>query len=164
VDNSRVLLERFVDGDRVIAQVERDDETAVEVLGHAGVEAGREAEDLLVVIERFEFVDLRTLGHKALQVTQRVFLTAHKVGVGRHRDGFGLTGKRGVVAAEREGSAVLGDVVLLCVFVDAEDTELVAEDVNDAISEDLVAGQVVVTDEGLTGLLDFGVAGELSPG
>jgi hypothetical protein len=58
LNDAGVLLCRLIDRDRVIGQVEGDDESAIEVLGNASVETSCESEYLLVVVNVLEEVTL----------------------------------------------------------------------------------------------------------
>jgi len=49
-NDTGVLLLGFVNGDRVVSQVERDDEATVNILGNASVETCGESQDGLVVV------------------------------------------------------------------------------------------------------------------
>ena len=58
LNDARVLLSWLVNRNRVIGQVERDDEAAVYVLWDSGIEASRESQDLLVIVDALEEVTL----------------------------------------------------------------------------------------------------------
>lgn len=76
---------------------------------------------------------------------------------GLHRSGSG-----GGNSSEFKMSAILGLVEILSVFIDSVNSHNVSENVDGFFLVDFIAGQVVVSDEGLTGLLNFTVFGELS--
>lgn len=61
-DDTGVLLLGLVNGDRVISEVEGDDETTVNIFGDSCVETGSESQDVLVVVEVLEEVRLRSVG------------------------------------------------------------------------------------------------------
>ena len=67
-DNSRVLLVALKDGQGVVTQVERNDETSVAVLWYSGVKSGSESKDSLVIINVFEEVSLGLLGLQSVDV------------------------------------------------------------------------------------------------
>lgn len=72
------------------------------------------------------------------------------------------SGSGGANATDIKMSAILGLVEILSEFVNTLNVHNVSENINGLFLVDFIAGQVVVTDEGLTGLLDFTVFGELS--
>lgn len=84
-NDSRVLLGRLVNRDRVVSQVERDDEPSVNILGHSGVETGSETQDLLVIVHGLEEVTLGLLRDQLVDVTQSVLLVTESV-VRRHNN------------------------------------------------------------------------------
>lgn len=155
LNDARVLLGRLVNRDRVVSQVERDDEPSVNILGHSGVETGSEAQDLLVIVHRLEEVTLRLLRDQLVDVTKGVLLVTESV-VGRNHDRLGLTGLGVFNLTEFEVSSVLSSIESLGVLVDTVDAEDAAKGVNGTTGHDLVAGQVVVANEVLTGLV-YGV-------
>jgi len=67
-DDTGVLLLGLVDGDGVISEVERDDETTVKVFRNARVETGSEPQDVLVVVEVLEEVRLRSVRNQFVDV------------------------------------------------------------------------------------------------
>ena len=69
-DNARVLLSRFIDGDRVIRQEERNDEAALDILRDTSVEASCETEDLALIINSLEEVLLGLLGNEAVNISE----------------------------------------------------------------------------------------------
>jgi len=159
-DDARVLHGGFVNRDAVVSQVEGDDETTVDILGNAGVEAGSEAEDLLVVVDALEEVTLGLLRDELVDVTESVLLVSETV-VGRHNDFLGFARAGVLNLTEVEVEAILALVEVLGVFIDTRDAENAAEGVDHATGGDLVAGQVVVSDEVLSGLVDGVGVGQL---
>jgi hypothetical protein len=151
-DDSGVLLGGLVDRDRVIAQVERDDESAVNILGHAGVEPAGEAEDVLVVVDGLEEVNLGLLGHEAVHLAEGVDLVSEAV-IGRHLHANLLRNGRKLDLADWELVAVLGHVPVAGELIDALNDVDAAVGVNVALGGDLVGGQVVVADEVLAWLV-----------
>ena len=160
LDDAAVLLGGLVDTELVIGEVERDDESAVDVLGHARVEARREAEYARRVVHGLEEVDLGLLGHEAVHLALGVLLVTKAV-VGRYLAWDGLSRLGELNAAERELDLVALAVELLCEGVDALDLVGLAVGVDVGLGGDLVAGQVVVTDEGVAGLVHIDAVGEL---
>jgi len=90
LDDTGVLLSGLIDWNAVVSQVERDDESTVNILGHAGVESSSESQDLLVIVDGLEEVTLGLLGHKFVDVTKSISLISEPV-VGRDLDGLGLS-------------------------------------------------------------------------
>jgi len=72
------------------------------------------------------------------------------------------SGSRGGDATEIKMSVILGLVEILSEFVNTLNVHDVSENIDGFFLVDFIASQVVVTDEGLTRLLDFTVFGELS--
>ena len=114
LDDARVLLGRLLDRDAVVSQVERDDETTVDILGNAGVEASSETQDLLVIVHGLEEVTLGLLRDQFVDVTESVLLVTESV-VGRDNHGLGLTRSGVLNLAEVEVHSVLGLVEVLSV-------------------------------------------------
>lgn len=151
-NDARVLLGGLVDADAVIAEVERDDEAAVNVLGHGSVESGREPEHVLVVVDGLEEVHLRLLGHEAVHLSEGIDLVSKSI-VGRWLDCGSLCWVWVLDVAQWEIVTVLAHVPSLCELVDALDGEDSAVGVNVAGWGDLIGSQVVVTDEVLAWLV-----------
>lgn len=154
LDDARVLLGRLVDCNRVIGQVERDDEAAVYVLRNSGVEASRESQDLLVIVDALEEVALWLVRDQLVNIAEGVFLVADAV-VRGNLD-WHLLGWRWLSdAAKREVVAILLGVELLGELVDTLNYEFASVSHDVAGGGNLVAGQVVVSDEGLAWLVDI---------
>jgi hypothetical protein len=160
-DDTGVLLLGLVDGDGVISEVERDDEAAVKVLRNASVETGSESEDVFVVVEVLEEVRLGSVGNELVDVAEGVLLSSHQAVVRRDLWGLGFSWARGVLFTQFKVTIVLFLVVLLGVLVGSVNSHNVTKCVDDTSGEDLVTSEVVVSDEGLTGLLDLIAVGKL---
>lgn len=108
-----------------------------------------------------EEVGLRPVGHQFVDVTKRVLLSSHEsVVTGNLRSsGFSWAGR--VLLSQFKVTIVLFVVVVLSVFIGTLNSHDVAECVNGTTGHDLIAGQVVVSNEGLAGLLNLGGVGEL---
>lgn len=76
--------------------------------------------------------------------------------------GLNSSGSGGLNTSEIKMSAILGLVEILGVFIDSVNSHNVSKNVDGFFLVDFITGQVVVTDESLTGLLNFTVLGELS--
>lgn len=87
---------------------------------------------------------------------------SHKGVVRRNLRGFDSSGGWLLNAAKIEVSIVFGFIELLSVFIDTLNSHDMSIDVDGLFGENLITSQVVVTNEGLTGLLDFTVLGKLS--
>ena len=159
-DNARILLGRLIHTNRVVSQVEGDNETAGNVFWDACVELSREAEDLLVIVHSFEEVSLGSLRHKLVHLTEGVALVTETV-IGWLWSGHGLGRLRELDLAEREIVTVFLHVVLLGEGIDSLNhiSDTVGDDI--ACGRDLVSGQVVVTNEALAWLVDIETVGEL---
>jgi len=160
-DDTGVLLLGLVDGDGVISEVEGDDEAAVNIFRDARVEAGSESEDVLVVVEVLEEVRLGSVGDELVDVAQGVLLSSHEAVMGRDLRGLGFSWARRVLFAQFKMTLVFGLVELLGVGINSIDPHDVSEHVDGATREDLVAGKVVISDEGLAGLLNLAGVGKL---
>ena len=160
-DDTGVLLLGLVDGDGVVSQVERDDETTVDIFGNARVETGSESQDVLIVVEVLEEIGLRSVGHKLVDVTEGVLLSSHQAVVRGHLWGLGLSWAGRVLFTQFKMTLVLLVVVLLSVLVHSINLHDVAEGVDAASGVDLVTGKVVISDEGLAGLLNLAGVGKL---
>ena len=162
-DDAGVLLSGLVDRNRVVSQVEANDEAAVNVLRDASVEPGGVAEDLLVVVHSLEKVTLRFLRNQVVDVAEGVFLLTEAI-VRRNLLLNWRAGSGHLDAAQLKEFAVLAGIEFLSVLVNASDVERSAKRDDRTLGVDFVASEVVVTDEGETRLLHFvGEGNALSP-
>lgn len=159
LDDATVLHSWLVDRDAVVRQVERDDEAAVDVLGHARVEARVVAKDLLVVVHGLEEVALRLLGHQVVDIAKRILFAAETViwrdlALSRLRSLGHLHARDFEVAVEVLREVGLGGGVHTQNLV-------VATVSGDAVlGVDFVASQVVVADEVKAGLVHHSLGGQ----
>ena len=160
LDDSAILSGDLVDANRVISQVEGDDESTVDILRHASVELGCHAQDLLVVVHGLEEIDLRSLGHKLVHLTEGIALLSESI-VGRDLGSHGLGRLSELNVAKRVGVTVSGLVELLGEGIDTGDDVDLAVGGDVRLRGDLVTGQVVVANEGLTWLVDIETVGQL---
>ena len=160
LNDSTVLLGGLIDANVVIGQVEGDDESTVDILRHASVELGGEAEDLLVVVHGLEEVNLGLLWDELVHLSEGVLLVTETV-IGWSDWLHGLSWLLELHLAERELVAILLSVVLLGEGVDTADHVDAAVGVDVGGWGDLVASQVVVTDEVLAWLVDIETVWEL---
>ena len=159
-DDAGVLLGGLVDSDGVISQVERNDEAAVEVLGHFCVELGSEAQDSLIVVHGLEEVFLWSLRDELVHLTQTVLLVTEAI-VGRLNRLHWLGRGSELNVTEREIIAILGSVVVLSELIDASHHIDAAISVDIGCRCDFVCCQVVVTDEALAWLVSVVTIWEL---
>ena len=159
-DDAGVLLGGLVDSDGVISQVERNDEAAVEVLGHFCVELGSEAQDSLIVVHGLEEVFLWPLRDELVHLTQTVLLVTEAI-VGRLNRLHWLGRGSELNVTEREIIAILGSVVVLSELIDASHHIDAAVSVDIGCRCDFVACQVIVTDEALAWLVSVVAIWEL---
>jgi len=159
-DDARVLLGGLVDSNGVISEVERNDEATVEVLGNSSVELGGETQDSLIVVHGLEEVFLWSLRDELVHLTKTVLLVAEAI-VGRlnRLDGLGRSCELNLT--EREFIAILGSVVGLSELIDTGHHIDAAVSVDIGCGGDLVASQVVVTDEALAWLVSVVAIGKL---
>ena len=160
LDDARVLLRGLVDSERVIGQIERDDESAVNVLGHARVEPRCETKYARRVVHSLEEVNLGLLRHETVHLALGVLLVTKAV-VGGHLTWHRLGRLLELDGAQRELNAVARAVELLCEGVDTLDLISASVGVDVRVGRNLVAGQVVVTDEVLAWLVNVHAVGEL---
>lgn len=159
-DNARVLHRWFVNRDTVVSEMERDDETAINILRNSSVEAGGVTQDLLVIVNRLEEITLGLFGHKVVDVAKSVDLVSKTVEWGNLAYSR-LRGSWAADSAELKLPTELVLVVFLRVIIDTLDVVGAAESTDRSITKDLVAGQVIVTNEVETGLIHVGSEGDL---
>ena len=160
LDDTTVLLSRLVDANVVIGQVERDDKSAVDILGHASVELGGEAQDFLVVVHGLEEVNLWLLWDQLVHLTKSVLLITEAV-VGRCHWLHWLRRLLELDLAEREIVSVVLSVELLGEGIHTVDHINAAVGVDVGCWRDLVARQVVIADEVLAWLVNIETVREL---
>jgi len=108
-----------------------------------------------------EEVGLRPVGHQFVDVTKRVLFSSHEsvVSWDFRSSGFSWAGR--VLLSQFKVAIVLFVVEVLSVFIGTLNSHDVAECVDSASGHDLIAGQVVVSNEGLAGLFNLAGVGEL---
>ena len=158
LDNARVLLGRFIHANRIISQVEGDDEAAVDVLWDSRVELSCEAEDSLVVVHSFEEVSFGSLGNQLVHLTEGVPLITEAI-VGRLWSDHRLGRLRELDLAEREIVTEGPHVEVLGEGIDSLDhiCDTVGDDI--ACGGDLISSQIIVTNEALAWLIDIETVG-----
>ena len=159
-DDAGVLLGGLVDSNGVISQVERNDEAAVEVLGHFCVELGSEAQDSLIVVHGLEEVFLWSLRDELVHLTQAVLLITEAI-VRRLNRLHWLGRGSELNATEREIIAIRGSVEVLSELIDASYHIDAAVSVDIGCRCDFVCCQVVVTNEALAWLVSVVAIWEL---
>ena len=152
-DDTGVLLGRFEDGDGVIGEVERDDESSVNIFGNLGVESGGVSQYLLVVVHVLEEVDLGLLWNEVIHVTKGVDLVSETV-VSWHLYNnciswfwlFDVT--QWHVSVEPREVIVLRKFIYAFIFEDSTVSDKFSFEFN------LIASEISVTNELLTWLID----------
>ena len=158
--DSRVLLGWLIDRDAVISQVEGNDEAAINVFRHASVEASCEPENLLVIIDALEEIALWLVWDELVDVAKGVFFASNAV-VGWHLDRDCFWWRWELNLSNREIVAIHSSIEVLGRLVHAFNFKDAAVSVNVTRRRNLVAGQIVVTNEGLSWLVDIEAVGEL---
>lgn len=156
-----VLLGRLEDGNGVISQVEGNDEASVDVFRHAGVELGSVSQDFLVVVHVLEEVSFGLFGKQLEHVTQRVHFVSEAV-VGRNLNRPGLSGPWELNSAKFEVFLVLLLVEVLGELVHSLNSEHSPVSFNCTAGLDLVACQVIISNEVLSGLVHCEAGRQLS--
>ena len=100
-----------------------------------------------------EEIGLGSVGYKLVDVAERVLLSSHETVVRGDLRSLGLSRARGLLVTDLEVSLILLVVVLLGVLINSVNLHGEAEDVDATTGEDLITGQVVISDKGLTRLL-----------
>jgi len=159
-DDARVFLGGLVDRDGVVREVERDNESAVNVLGHACVVACGVTQNLLVVIDTLEEVSLRLLRNEPVDVAERVDFVTEAV-VRRDLNRLGIAGLGVLHLAQLEVLAIFLHIELLRVLIHTSDAEKTSECVDRAVRLDFVASKVAVANEVLAGLVHVNAVGQL---
>lgn len=152
LDDTRVFLGRFVDRDAVISQVEGNDEAAVNVFWNARIETSCESEDLFVVIDTLEEVALWFFWDELVNIAKRVFLVSDSV-VWRNLGGNGLWRSWELNFSERELVSIILLIEHFSGLIHTFNLEDAAESIDVTCWCDLIAGQVVVANEGLSWLV-----------
>lgn len=160
LNDTRVLLGGLEDGDGVVCEEEGNDEAAVDVLGHASVEAGCVSQDSLVVVNILEEVSLRLGGLELVNIAEGVNLVAEAV-MRRDLSGGGLHGLGVLDLAQREDAAEALVEVALGEFVDARYHELAPVGFDHATRVNLIARQVIFADLRVAGLAHSERVGKL---
>ena len=159
-DDTTVLLSRLIDANVVISQVERDDKSAVDILGHTSIELGGEAQDFLVVVHGLEEVNLGLLWDQLVHLTKSVLFVTETVVGWRHRLHW-LGRLLELHLAKREIVSVVLSVELLREGIHTVDDIDAAIGVDVRCWGDLVAGEVVIADEVLAWLVNIETVWEL---
>lgn len=152
-DDTGVLLSWFEDGDGVVSQVEGDNESSVNVLGDFGVESGGISQYLLVVVYVLEEVDLGLLWNKVVYVTKGVDLVTETV-VSWHLNNNCISWFWLLDVAHWHVSVESGQEIVLRKFIYAFNPENSTVSNKLSIIFDLIASEVSVSNELLTGLID----------
>lgn len=153
LDDTGVLLSWLEDRDGVVSQVEGDDESSVNVLWDLGVESGGISQYLLVVVHVLEEVDLGLLWNEVIHVTKGVDLVTETV-VSWHLNNNCISWFWLLDVAEWHVSVEPVQEIILRKFIYAFNSEHSTVSNKLSIEFNLIASEVSITNELLTGLID----------
>ena len=151
LDDSRVLLGRLEDRDRVVSEEERYDEFAVDVLRHTRVETGDVTQHGLVIVHILKEIPLWLLWQESINETQRIHLVSKTI-VWRDLSNCGASRSRVFDLTNLKATAKLCLIEVLCEVIYSSYLEVTTESINCLIWENLIKGQVVVAQESKTWL------------
>lgn len=151
-DDAGVLLGGLIDGDAVVREVERDDESPVDVLWHSRVKPRSESQNVLVVVNSLEEVNLWLLWDETVHLSEGINLISKSI-VGRllHLDLFGDVWFSD--AAYWELVAILLGIPAGSEVVDSLDHIDSAIGIDVTLRGDLVSSHIVVSNELLSWLV-----------
>jgi hypothetical protein len=152
LDDTRILLSWLEDRNGVISQVEGNDKSSVDIFWHFGVESSREPQDFLIVVHVFKEINLWLLRDKIVDVTERVYFVSETV-VWWHLHDHGVSCLHWRNIAHWEVLVVSVQEVVLGELVDSLDDEDSAVGNEVSFEIDLIARQVPVSNELLSGLI-----------
>jgi hypothetical protein len=147
-------LSWFEDGDGIIGQVERNDKSTVNVLWDFSVESSSISENLFVIINIFKEIYLRFFSNKLIDITERINLVTKTV-VRWNLNYNWVSGFWLFDVTEWEMSLVSAQIVVLSEFVNTVDIENSAVSYKRFVETYLVTGEVSVTDEFMSWLVDL---------
>lgn len=148
-----VLLGRLENWDCVIRQEECYDESSVDILWGSSVKSGCVSQDFLVVVNVFEEVSLGLFREEFVDIAQRIDFVTETV-VGWNLKGLRISGFRILNISNFEMLSVLGLIEVLCELVNALDSELSPESINNTTSFYFIASHVVVSNKVLSWLIN----------
>ena len=153
LDDTRILLSWLKDRDGVIGKVERNDEPSVDILWHFSVESGGESQDLFIVVHVFKEINLWLLGDEIVDVSESIdFISKAVVWWNLNDNSISWLNWHNVT--HWEVLSVSLQEVVLCEFVHTADSEASTVSNEVSIEIDLVTGQISVTNELLSWLID----------
>lgn len=152
-DDTRVLLSWLKDRNGIVSKIEGNDESPVHILWHFCIESGGISENFLVIVHIFEEVDFWLLWNQIIYVSERVDFVTESV-VRWDLNDNSLSGLWLLNLSNWEVSVVLSEVVILCELVDTLDGEGSAVSNKRFLESNLIAGEVSVSNEGLSWLID----------
>ena len=142
------------DGDGIVGQIERNDKSTVNVLWDFSVESSSISEDLFVIINIFKEIYLRFFSNKLIYITERINLVTKTV-VWWNLNYNWVSGFWLFDVTEWEMSLVSAQIVVLSEFVNTVDIENSAVGYKRFVETYLVTGEVSVTDEFMSWLVDL---------
>jgi hypothetical protein len=153
--DATVLDGWLVDRDAVVAQVERDDEAALDIFRDSRVKSGSVAKHFLVIVNRLEEIALGFLGDQVVDVAEGVDLISKSV-IGRNLSLGGLGNWRHLSFADGEVSTVFLGEERLSEAIDTMDVKGAAKRDDWLPGVNFIASQVIVSNKAEAWLVDIG--------
>jgi len=160
LDDSRVLLGRLEDRDRVVCEEERYDEFAVDVLRHTRVETRDVTQHGLVIVHILKEIPLWLLWQQSINETQRIYLVSKTI-VRRDLSDCRASGSRVLDLTNLKVTAELCLIEVSCEVIYSSYLVVATECIYCLIWENLIIGQIVVTQESKTWLAHAEAIGDL---
>lgn len=160
LDDSRVLLGRLKDRDRVVREEERYDELTVDVLRHTRVETCYVTQHGLVIVHVLKEIPLWLLWQQSINETQRIYLVSKTI-VGRDLSDSRASGSGVFDLTNLEVTAELCLIKVSCEVINSSYLVVATECIYCLIWENLIIGQIVVTQESKTWLAHAEAIGDL---
>lgn len=160
LDDSRVLLGRLKDRDRVVREEERYDELTVDVLRHTRVETCDVTQHGLVIVHVLKEIPLWLLWQQSINETQRIYLVSKTI-VGRDLSDSRASGSRVFDLTNLKVTAELCLIKVSCEVINSSYLVVATECIYCLIWENLIIGQIVVTQESKTWLAHAEAIGDL---
>lgn len=151
-DDTRILLSWLKNRDGVVSQVEGNDEPSVNILWDFGVESGSESQNLLIVIDVLEEINLWLLWDKIIDITEGVDFVSETV-VWWNLDNDGISWLNWHDVTHWEVLSISLKEVILGEFVDTLDLETSSISNQVSFAIDLIASQIMITNELLSWLI-----------
>ncbi len=140
------------DAERVVAEVESNDEPSFDIFRNSCVKSCRETQNLLIIVNILEEVALGLVRHELVNIAERVNFVSKAV-VWWHLKGLGFAWLREFNLSNVKVLAVVLLIEFLCELINTRHTEDTSEGIYLLAWFDLIAGQVIIADEVLPGLV-----------